>query len=227
MKKKLTIVGILISLFFIMMYFGTSESGYRIVSHLFAQNGSALVEDFRTLGWEAWLISFLIVVLQNFLGFLPSIFMSALLAGVFGIGPAFFISWGGEVVGALVAFILFRYYGRSYAAQWMQKREKLSRLDAWTAQHGFMSMFLIRVAPMVPSGAVNFAAALSSISFSAFFWGTFFGKIPSIFFEVVLGNDIWDPAGNAGRIVIVLLVLGLVTLGLKFYFNKKDNSFLT
>ncbi|MCW2276613.1 TVP38/TMEM64 family protein [Heliophilum fasciatum] len=201
-----------------------TPAGQRLLLYFTAGDASLVIADLQSFGWLAWIVAFALVVLQNFLGFIPSVFLSGVLVMVFGWLGGFLIAWAGEVAGAICAFAIFRYYGRSWAAQWLLKREKLAKLDAWTSQHGLVSIILLRLAPLVPSGVINFAAALSSVSFASFTLGTAIGKAPSLVLEVIIGHDMWNPADNAGRLAVALAVAGLIFLVLKGYHRKTNQE---
>ena len=62
----------------------------------------------QSFGVWAVVVSFLIDVLINALGFLPSIFVSTANGVLFGIVPGILISWLAETVGVILSFLLMR-----------------------------------------------------------------------------------------------------------------------
>lgn len=222
LNPKKGIVAALLMAAFASLYW--TKTGREIITFASLTDVAELVAYLQSLGYLGWVVGLLLVVLQNFLGFIPSVFLSGALVMVFGWVPGFLIAWVGEVIGAAAAFLLFRYFGRSKAALWLAKREKFAQWDAWTAQNAFLSILLVRLAPFVPSGAVNLAAALSSIGFVPFILGTAIGKAPTIIIETIIGHDMWNPVANAGRLGVALVSVGLLALLIKKYRKNLPSS---
>ncbi|WP_041313556.1 TVP38/TMEM64 family protein [Heliomicrobium modesticaldum] len=197
-----------------LLLFGT-EPGRRIVDLVTLTDLDELTALLRSYGWAAWLAGFLLMTVQTLIGVIPAVFLLGALVIVFGWGPGLFIGWLGEIAGSAVAFALFRYFGRGPVARWLAKDRTFSEWDEWTARHGFSSIFLIRLAPFVPSGAVNLAAAVSSVGFLPFILGTALGKIPTILLETVVGHDMWNPLENASRLALAVVALGLLAMIIK------------
>src|SRR5690554_2005854 len=75
------------------------------------------IEDFSEWlqGFGIWaiIVSLLLNIIISVLGFIPSIFLSGVNAVVFGLIPGFIISVVGEVLGAGISFLLYRWgFGR-------------------------------------------------------------------------------------------------------------------
>ena len=68
-----------------------------------------------SFGIWAMVFSFLLDVLINALGFLPSIFVSTANGLLFGIVPGIILSWLAETTGVIISFILMRTILRSSA----------------------------------------------------------------------------------------------------------------
>ncbi|MBM7866064.1 hypothetical protein GTO89_06100 [Heliobacterium gestii] len=198
------------------LLFGT-DMGRRVINMVTLTDIDELTTLLRSYGWAAWIAGFLIMTLQTLIGLIPAVFLLGALVIIFGWGPGLFIGWAGEIAGSAVAFVLFRYFGRGPVARWLGKKKGFSKWDEWTAKHGFGSIFLIRLAPFVPSAAINLAAAVSSVGFVPFILGTALGKIPTIFLESVVGHDMWNPAQNASRLVLAVAALGVLAYALKRY----------
>ncbi|SFS49599.1 TVP38/TMEM64 family protein [Marininema halotolerans] len=154
-------------------------------------------------------LSIMINAIMNILGVVPSVLITG--ANVLLWGPIFggVISWIGEVIGATLAFFLYRrgwkYFQRKQSLDWhwMRTLQKLSK------RRQFQSLFVARLTPMVPSGIINFLAALSGVPFLLFLLATFLGKIPSIGFEVLISYDILHIQENGIRLLLLLLSLTL------------------
>ncbi|KAB2951820.1 TVP38/TMEM64 family protein [Heliorestis acidaminivorans] len=180
----------------------------------------ALATYLNELGWKAWLIAIFLSTVQNFIALIPSFFLIGAFVHVFGWQTGLLIAWIGEIVGAALAFVFFRYYGRSYMASLLSRHKKLNQFDHWIRDNAFWSILLLRLAPFVPTGAINITASLSGASFVAFIAATAIGKIPMVLFDGLIGHDIWNPQENALRLAIVTVVMIVFALLVHRYRTK-------
>ena len=72
------------------------------------------IDYIASFGIWAMVFSFLLDVLINALGFLPSIFVSTANGLLFGIVPGIILSWLAETTGVIISFILMRNEKKSY-----------------------------------------------------------------------------------------------------------------
>lgn len=80
-----------------------------------------------SFGIWAMVFSFLLDVLINALGFLPSIFVSTANGLLFGIVPGIILSWLAETTGVIISFILMRTILRSSAEKLIAKSKYLKK----------------------------------------------------------------------------------------------------
>lgn len=80
-----------------------------------------------SFGVWAMVFSFLLDVLINALGFLPSIFVSTANGLLFGIVPGIILSWLAETTGVIISFILMRTILRSSAEKLIAKSKYLKK----------------------------------------------------------------------------------------------------
>ncbi|RXZ84141.1 DedA family protein [Paenibacillaceae bacterium] len=173
-------------------------------------NVDAIAEWLRGFGLWAVLISLLLNILISILGVVPSLFLSGANAVVFGFVPGFLLSLTGEVLGAAISFWLYRWgFGRL-----KQVRESswvwLQRLNEAGPKRQAMIVLVARLTPLVPSGVITFAAAVSRMSFAGFFIVTLLGKAPSIALETFVGHDLYRINENYPRLLVSLLGLLLI-----------------
>ncbi|MDR6224836.1 TVP38/TMEM64 family protein [Desmospora profundinema] len=160
--------------------------------------------------WGVWAAPASIAVNAgvNVIGFIPSVFVTGANVWIWGPFWGFWLSWAGEVLGAAIAFFLFRKGIR----RWQRRRNKpdwrwIRNLNRWPPGRQFASILLARIAPMVPSGAVNLLGAFTRIRFELFLLATMIGKIPSIALEVLVSYDVMHFQENAFRLVTILTML--------------------
>ena len=181
------------------------------------------VEFLRSFGTWAIVISIVIDILINIVGFLPSIFISTANGVVFGVGVGILISWFAETVGVILSFLLFRTILRRSAEEIIHKSKMLTKLDDFSGANGFKMMLFARALPYFPSGIVTALGAVSHISLRDYIFANMIGKFPSTALEVVIGHDAVNYEQNLGR--LTFLVVGLtVAYGLFWWYNKRKHK---
>lgn len=171
-----------------------------------------LVELYRSLGTWAVLISLGLNIMQTFVVFMPSLVLSGANAVVFGLFWGTIISWAGEVIGSVLAFALYRYFGRSTVEELERSRAYLKKIDEIGTDRGFGIILVLRILPLMPSGIINLLAGLSKMSFAAFFTATALGKLPSLVVETLVGHDLFSWRENSLRLVLVLTIIAALYL---------------
>ncbi|MED1916372.1 TVP38/TMEM64 family protein [Brevibacillus sp. NPDC058079] len=186
-------------------------------------NIEALAEWIRSLGMLGIIGSILLNIVISVAGVLPSIFLSGANAVVFGLYGGFLISLTGEVVGACIAFFLYR-----FTINKADRREKLKSfkwvhaINGTTSFRKCLAIVLLRLNPMMPSGVINLGAALTNITFVQFLVATLIGKVPSMVFETFVGHDLITFSENKFRLLFALLAGALVFL--LFWKKGKDQT---
>lgn len=90
-------------------------------------NMQETVDYINSFGAWAIIFSFLLDVLINALGFLPSIFVSTANGLLFGIVPGIIVSWLAETAGVIISFVLMRTILRSSAEKIIAKSKYLKK----------------------------------------------------------------------------------------------------
>ena len=183
-------------------------------------NMEVLVEELRRYGIWALFVSFVLDVVINVLGFLPSIFLSTANGVVFGIFVGTIVSWLGESVGVVLSFWLMRYLLRDAAEAIIAKSSMLSKIDELSGPNGFRAMLVARSIPYFPSGIITALGAVSKISSRDYILATFIGKFPAVALEVAVGHDIVNFEQHLFRLT-VLVVAATVVYYLVWRFHKK------
>jgi uncharacterized membrane protein YdjX (TVP38/TMEM64 family) len=186
-------------------------------------NVEGMAEWIRSWGILGIMGSIVLNIIISVAGVLPSIFLSGANAIVYGLVGGFFVSLTGEVLGATVAFLLYRYGLQK--SKGLKKLEKFSWIQHINGASRFrkgLAIVLLRMNPLIPSGVINLGAALTTISFADFLLATLVGKIPSMVFETFVGHDLVYLSENKSRLIISLLAGSLVFL--LFWKREKSRS---
>ncbi len=172
----------------------------------------------RSFGAWAVLVSMIIDIVINIVGFLPSIFLSAANGVVFGVVFGTFISWIAETVGVVISFFFMRTLFRSKAKQVIEKSRMLSKLDEYST---LKAMAVARALPYSPNGLVTALGALSHISYRDYILGTLIGKFPSVAVEVMVGHDVVMMQENTGRLTILVIAIVIIYGGLWYWKRRR------
>ena len=175
----------------------------------------------QSFGAWAMVVSFLIDVLINALGFLPSIFVSTANGVLFGVVPGILISWLAETTGVILSFLLMRTVLRGSAERLIQRSPYLTRLDEFSGAQGFKLMLIARTIPYFPSGILTALGAVSRISVRDYAIANLIGKFPSTALEVVIGHDVVRLEEHLTRLTLVVIAATAVYGALWFYQRKK------
>ena len=169
-----------------------------------------MAEVLQSYGPWAMVISFVLDVLINALGFLPSIFFSTANGLLFGVVPGIIISWLAETVGVVLSFMIMRYTLRDTAHKVIEKSEFLLKVDDFSGKNGLVMMLFARSIPYFPSGIITALGAISQISLRDYIIANLIGKFPSTALEVIVGHDTVLLQDNLGRLAVVVLVATVI-----------------
>ncbi len=187
-------------------------------------NVDQIAEWLRSWGLAAAVLSILLNIFISITGILPSIFLSGANAVVFGLTGGFFISLIGEVIGASIAFYLYRLgVNKSKKINKLTDLKWLKQLSESSRMKRMIVLILLRINPLIPSGLVNIAASLTTISFADFMLATLIGKTPAMVFETFVGHDLIYFSENKYRLMSAL-ALGLAAVALLKFKGKTNRD---
>ncbi|MGA8942659.1 MAG: VTT domain-containing protein [Thermoactinomyces sp.] len=149
------------------------------------------VEIMLELGIWAIPFNLLVNTLLNLTGFIPSLFITTTNVLVWGPIWGGILSWLGELLGAIAAYILYRKGLRAIRFNNANRWRWLRSLHHQPYYRQWLLLILARLIPWIPTGAVNLLAALASVPFLLFLSSTALGKIPSIALEAGTGYGFW------------------------------------
>ncbi|MBU0497152.1 MAG: TVP38/TMEM64 family protein, partial [Candidatus Thermoplasmatota archaeon] len=121
---------------------------------------------------------FLIIYIGAVLIALPAtplgIIAGIMFGSLFGISLIIF----GATIGAVLCFIIARYFARNAVEQWLKNHKKFQQLDGLIHTHGTIIVILTRLVPLFPFNLLNYGFGLTKISFKTYLIWTFLGMIP-------------------------------------------------
>lgn len=136
----------------------------------------------------------------------PATVLSITAGVLFGLPVGLAAAMSGAVLGATVAFGLSRGLGRSAVAR--IPSERLAWLDERLGRRGLGAVVGVRLVPVIPFPALNYACGLTGIGLRDYVLGTIVGIVPSAVAYTTIGAYGADP----GSVPFLLAVGGVVAL---------------
>lgn len=141
----------------------------------------------------------------------PKALMTALGGLLFGLWLGALLSWAAAMLGAVVAFGLARILGRD--AVGALARGRLEQADALLTRHGLGAVVAVRLVPVLPFTAINYAAGLTGVRFAHYVMGSAAGMVPGSLAYAALGawgTDPWGLFAALAALVVLVLVGGVL-----------------
>lgn len=124
--------------------------------------------------------------------FVPGLPLTLAAGALYGAAGGAAVSVAGASVGATGAFLLARRGTRGSVEK--VRGERLAALEARLSGKGLIALLALRLVPVVPFNALNYAAGASSIGVRDYVIATTFGIIPGAVAYAALGAGLDDPA---------------------------------
>lgn len=138
---------------------------------------------------------------------LPKAVLTAAGGAFFGLGVGAGLSLAGALMGAIVSFGAGRLLGRDVIDRLL--RGRLARADAVLGDHGLSAVLVVRLIPLVPFVAINYASGLTGVRFRHYVLGSALGMIPGSLAYAAMGAYGTDPVGLVvAASALVVLVIG-------------------
>ncbi len=138
----------------------------------------------------------------------PKALLTAAGGALFGLWAGAGLSLAGALVGAIISFGAGRLLGRDSVDRLI--RGRVARVDALLADHGLSAVLIVRLIPLVPFIAVNYASGLTGVMFRHYVLGSALGMVPGSLAYAALGAYGTNPWGlaAAGSGLLVLVAGG-------------------
>lgn len=142
---------------------------------------------------------------------------------LFGLWAGAGLSLAGALVGAIISFGAGRLLGRDAVDRLI--RGRLMRVDALLADHGLSAILVVRLVPLVPFIAINYASGLSGVRFRHYVLGSALGMVPGSLAYAALGAYGTNPWGLAvAGSALVALVAGGSWWARRLHEHPADHS---
>jgi uncharacterized membrane protein YdjX (TVP38/TMEM64 family) len=172
--------------------------------------------------WGAWapVASIALMILHSFLPF-PAELIAIANGMLFGPIWGTLVTWVGAMLGAALAFVLARRYGRRLADRLVARR-------GWTGAEAFRTccdartLLLARLVPVISFNLINYAAGVLGVGWWRFLWTTGLGILPITVASVALGDRLTGPMWDVWLAVSGLLLA--LYLGWRWYSARRGRD---
>jgi uncharacterized membrane protein YdjX (TVP38/TMEM64 family) len=134
---------------------------------------------------------------------------------IFGVLFGSFLNWVGATLGAVGAYTLARRLGSDAVRDLLGRRA--TTLDTLSSKVGFATLFRLRLIPVVPFNALNFAAGLVPAPFRAYVLSTALGIIPgTVVYTYFADSLVAGVTGARDRAFVHVAIAGALLIALSF-----------
>lgn len=134
---------------------------------------------------------------------------------IFGTALGSLLNWIGATLGALTAYGLARQLGSRAVRNLLGRHARL--LESLTGKTGFAALLRLRLIPIVPFNALNFAAGLAPVPFRSYALSTALGIIPgTIVYTYFADSLLAGVTGARSRALLHVAVAGGLLIAISF-----------
>ncbi len=163
----------------------------------------------------------IVMVVQTIIAPIPSEVL-LLFAGAIGISLIDVTIFGGSglLIGAVIAFLIARYGGRSIVEKLLGKKWTVA-IDTWVTENGGKAIFFTRLVPFIPFDLISYISGVTSLSFKSYFIATLLGAFPRCLMLAALGGVAGGFLIFLGLGIDLIMVIGMVSFVLLAYLERK------
>ena len=144
---------------------------------------------------------------------LPGTIGTLIAGAIFGFPLGAFAAVAGATIGSTAAYFISRALGREGANHLIG--ERLTSIDEWIGKNDFTSILVLRLMPLVPFNALNYAAGLANVRPSRYIAATIIGLIPGAILTTAVGDMADDPTSTPFMVlmgVFAAMIVGSVVV---------------
>ncbi len=157
-----------------------------LVGRAFGSELPAFTRRIQELGALGVLLFILGYALAT-VAFVPGSLLTLAAGAVYGIGRGTVIVLFAATIGASLAFLVARYLARSAVEKRLSGHEKFSAIDRAVGRQGFKIVLLLRLSPVFPFNALNYALGLTRVRFRDYLLASI-GMLPGTLLYVYYGK---------------------------------------
>ncbi|WP_413376069.1 TVP38/TMEM64 family protein [Alkalihalobacillus sp. 1P02AB] len=151
--------------------------------------GEGLLVWLQEGGTQFVLLTMVLATLFALFPIIPYPIIGALLGAAYGgvLGSA--VTWIGSSLASIIMFVFVRYGYQDWGIQLLNRYRSLAKVTRLFEQNAFMTIFMTRLIPVIPSIIVNIYSALSQVRFLSYAIASSLGKVPAMILFATVGNS--------------------------------------
>ncbi|MDV2683928.1 TVP38/TMEM64 family protein [Alkalihalophilus lindianensis] len=170
-------------------------SSYALIALLIYLYGESLLHWIREGGTNYLLLTAILATLFALFPIIPYPIIGGVLGAAYGPLLGSLMTWIGSSLASIIMFSFVRYGYQDWGLRLLQRYRSLNKITTLFERNAFMTIFITRLIPVIPSIIVNIYSALSRVRFLSYAIASSLGKVPSMILFAVVGNSfVNDPS---------------------------------
>ncbi len=199
--KLCVILALLIGVIVLMRVLGITK--YISIKNI--QKLNEWINSFGALGPVIYVIMYIFSCVL----FLPGIPITILGAVAFGAIKGTILVSIGSTLGATASFLIARYAARSMVEGWIQKNERLKKIDEGVRKHGWRMLMITRLVPIFPFNVQNYVYGITNISLWTYVFVSWICMLPGTIAYVFAGGALVSGKGDIRKTIMYLAIAGV------------------
>lgn len=141
---------------------------------------------------------------------------------VLGFAVGFPVALVSALIGSIVAFFVSKVVGKEGMNELLGDR--LTSIDEWLMDNDFVSILILRLMPIVPFNALNYAAGLTSVRTSRYILASIIGIAPGTAlssFVAANSNNMTGTPFIVASVILVVVIIGSTIFARRFTKNRR------
>ncbi|WP_100404219.1 TVP38/TMEM64 family protein [Bacillus solitudinis] len=175
---------------------------YSFIGFLIYLYGESLLNWIRSGGTDYLLLTTFLAIIFALFPIIPYPIIGGILGAAYGPILGSSVTWIGSSLASIIMFAIVRYGYQDLGQAILHRYSALSKITILFEKNAFMTIFITRLIPVIPSVVVNLYSALSKVAFSSYTVASALGKVPSMVLFAVVGNSI---VSNPSELLMIAL----------------------
>ncbi|TWH49062.1 TVP38/TMEM64 family protein [Sporomusa sp. KB1] len=218
--SRIGVFGLVVAAYFCLP--GVQQFASEGITYLQYRNFQGLRQFILSYGIWAPITSIALMALQSLVPLVPGIIITITNAWIFGWQYGALYSWSGALLGAVLDFLIARWYGRPVIERFVNSKY-LNFTDRFFKRHGIIAVFITRLVPIVPFKVISYGAGLTRLTCCEFTTATAIGQTPAIVLYSILGQHLFHNSKAVAAITSILIALGLLV----YYYRSTIERYFT
>jgi uncharacterized membrane protein YdjX (TVP38/TMEM64 family) len=193
---------------------------YALIALLIYLYGESLLHWIREGGANYLFLTAILATLFALFPIIPYPIIGGVLGAAYGPVLGSLMTWIGSSLASIIMFSFVRYGYQDWGLQLLQRYRSLNKITVLFERNAFMTIFVTRLIPVIPSIIVNIYSALSRVRFLSYAIASSLGKVPSMILFAVVGNSFVNDPSQLMMIAFYYVVFLVVVYGLYRVWQK-------